>query len=97
MINVDFDKSVTHTFTFDEDQIRDILIEALRINGLDIPDDPSITAGGDSSETFSNFNVTLIFTQEELDDYKKDLYSADDCCAGCDSDDTTFDGQKNPL
>jgi len=95
MINVDFDKSVTHTFTFDEDQIRDILIEALRINGLDIPDNPSITAG-DTSETFNNFNVTLIFTQEELDDYKKDLEKDcsgsdcdDDCCAGCDQVDDT--------
>ena len=64
MINVDFEKTVEHIIKFDEIQIKDILIEALRITGHDVPDLAEIEC-----EEASTFEVFLTFTQEELEEY----------------------------
>jgi hypothetical protein len=71
MINVDFLQETIHTFKFDADQIKEILIEALRITGNDIPDCPDVEV-----DEQPDFDVKLTFTQEDLDDYLKDKAEA---------------------
>ncbi len=71
MINVDFESEVKHTFTFDADQLKDILIEALRITGVDIPDCPDIEV-----DESPDFEVKMSFTQDDLESYQIDKAEA---------------------
>jgi len=67
MINVDFEKEVIHTIKFDADQIKEILIQALRITGVDVPDCPDVEV-----DELPDFEVIMRFSQEDLDEYLKE-------------------------
>ena len=79
MITAEFTKE--YIFKFDQDQIKDILIEAIRINGHDIPDNAEITimddgdyhgivkASGNRHVQDDEFQIELKFDHDDLETY----------------------------
>ena len=67
MIDIQYNKEFT--FRFSEDQLKNLLIESLRIDGEQIPEAYECTLVLDSDRD----EISFSFTQEDLDTYLKDL------------------------